>query len=1121
MADVDTQLEDLLAFYPDSRDPHIQEIISSKKEFRDLASHPFERLQTISGQKRYYNHQLLSERLLRALDALMYYHETGTGKTYLLRLLGESFHRARQEGGHIRKILVLVRSDILGTEVERQLMQGFLPEGQYLSDSYKRKMRRQLEEWYEIVGFKKFARSLSKKEDAAVIDEYSNTLIFFDEAHNTRFEEENINTQKIRLGGEFRKKKVYDQLYRVFHLPQNTKRVIATATPMVNDVNELGPLLNLILPFDHQFPSDYDFETATLSDLEPYFRGRISYVRSLDTGIEIIHYGINPKEITGYEFKEDFDPQFNIYPSEMSHFQKEAYMQAQSKNGSHSREGEKKRKKTFYHEERQASNFVYPDGRWGSKAFKDYTEKVGTTYYAKSQLQKVIASLKGIRRCSCKYAQIIEIAEAEDLGNVYVYDNFVEASGAITLALCFQAMGYEIFRETKSVFYHAENGERIIRDSFPKKKRIAILTGMTSSNTFVAMNELMNSPENRHGDYIKVFITSPTGNEGINVNNVTSIHLVGGNWKQSTIYQAVSRALRSTSHVDLLKELQDDYLRRGVDPRDARIPVKIYYHAAIAKDDNARVHSIDLHLYTLAEIKDRSIRRVQRFMKQTAIDAQIHYERNVRPTDTFGTIQSDYGDPEYECYGDVPTEIDYSTYDVYYAPEATQIIMGLIKRLFETSFSLTIREILCFIERQQGSLGIEPRKKYIHWAIQQMMEHKTTIKDRYGYSCFLAQEGDTLFLIRDYPVEHLKTEECAYRFTKSYYTSHIIASHRNCLRNIRSSVRAEKDVSLIQKLQQAPLQSRQFEDLLHTINTESLASVLEGAIATYVDCQERRVPADEFSRCILYRLGLHNAPGDRQPSLYYRLPEPLTEIRKFKQELMKKEQGRGRKPKSGIRKIRLKHYNPQANYEWDPSTPEVYIHILYTLQKSRTRYDKKKRYFKVDGRIRIFKVGGSSSSRGWRDASPEEAVVYSLWVQSKLLAFREFFEEQSPVYGYYLGDQELTIRNRIGEDPGANKDKRKRKAGRVCKHIQPPTLVKILEFLHVESYESWGDSTTREWCIEKIIATKGFRELESEIHHYSDERLRYVAGWLNCPKSIMCKKIEHALKEKDLLFRAY
>lgn len=69
--------------------------------------------------------------------------------------------------------------------------------------------------------------------------------------------------------------------------------------------------------------------------------------------------------------------------------------------------------------------------------------------------------------------------------------------------------------------------------------RYAFLTNETSSQ-YPGTMELMNSRENAEGHYLKVLVASRIARDGINVKNVQNIHLVGSEWNQSGIFQAMS-----------------------------------------------------------------------------------------------------------------------------------------------------------------------------------------------------------------------------------------------------------------------------------------------------------------------------------------------------------------------------------------------------------------------------------------------------------------------------------------------------------------------------------------------------------------------------------------------------
>lgn len=1126
------EIEDLLAFYPDIEDENIQEHITHKKEFADLASIPTEKL-----QGKYYSHQLLVQRFLESYDELFLFHDTGTGKSRILDLIGEHFRRNRKKSSQIRKVLVLVRSDILKSEIEKQIVES-CEDNTYEMDetcpkARKKAIRRKISEWYIIVSYQKIAKRLLKMSDEDIIRDFSGYLIFFDEVHNIRFEKDHGSMrnktktktktpkveEKIR-NEKYCKKKTYEQIYRLFHLPYNTKRVIATATPIVNDVREIGPIMNLLLPEDKNFPSDFPYETASYEDYEPYFRGRISYVRSLDTGIDIRYIGIPVTEIEGYEYKGIFpNPQIKVFPNYMSEFQNEAYLSASS-NQSKNRD-----KTTFYHAERQSSNFVYPDGSWGTKGFKKYTNKVGNIYYPNAEFRNTLEDIDKIRKCSVKIANVIEIAEQVKGGCVYVYDNFVEASGAITIAMCFQCQGYELFNETSSVFIQRiDSKERYLKPGFKPKKRIALLTGSTSETSFNSMIELMNSPENCHGDYIKVFIASPTGNEGINLNNVVSIHIVSGDWKYSTPHQAQSRAIRSNSHDLLIKE------RKG-----RRVEVDIYYHVAISRDNPAK--SIDAYLYTLAESKDRVNRRVQRFMKRVAIDSFIHSSRNIRESDKPGTIANDYFHGPHHALkhktiverGKMESKkLDFKTYDVYYLQESVSIILEIVLEYFKNHFSIKISQILDLIVKRNDSISTEdknkkwnskakitPKKIYVYHALEQLLEKNQSIRDRFGKKCYIRKDGDVVFLV---PAEDIDPLYQKYKSSYIQYSGNITAHKSVSLKELPSV----KDNSITNDDMDELLEEiKRGASLCTTSKIEVCAKLFEREVI--------RNPGiiKDISNHLTRYFGLNVTPRNKKPANYYIFSEPKTEINKLKKKLLQRAQGRGRKPKCGRRYAKFIHFDSDTTYDWDCDTDKVIIHNLYTLQKSNTRYADKTRYFKAKGRIRIFKLTtGSSSLKDvgcWRDVTEVEAVVYSLLIQKEIQKFRQFFETKSLVYGYYLNDKALIIRNKINEDPLASEDKRRMKAGRVCSNIPPFSLIEMLKYFDVEPPSNpliiLGEDLGKQELLQYISKSKSLRDYDEVMATHSKESLFYFAQWSRTSKTLMCRTLENILRERDLIFR--
>jgi len=126
-----------------------------------------------------------------------------------------------------------------------------------------------------------------------------------------------------------------------------------------------------------------------------------------------------------------------------------------------------------------------------------------------------------------------------------------------------EALGYQKFTETRSIFtredeefdYCGNRSDRHIERpaNIDPGNRYALI-GKDTDSKEAAILDAMNSYENRHGQYIKVLLVSPKGKEGINVANVLNIEIIDSEWNPSGTFQALSRAIRATSHLDLLKE---------------------------------------------------------------------------------------------------------------------------------------------------------------------------------------------------------------------------------------------------------------------------------------------------------------------------------------------------------------------------------------------------------------------------------------------------------------------------------------------------------------------------------------------------------------------------------------
>ena len=660
----------------------------------------------------------------------------------------------------------------------------------------------------------------------------------------------------------FRKKDVHDSLLKLFDITDRIKVMALTATPIVNTVNELPMILNLVLDVDKRLPiaDDYgdqiDYSGVSLDDLAEAAMGRISYVRALRNRAIPIEMG-EPTDVDIEVDGEIYKSQTVLYRSVMSGRasnykelnppfvgQWEAFDAIME-----SRKG--KVRSAFLSAERQASNFIFPDGSIGEAGFRKYVifDKKTGLYMPSFELRPWISNIDMLRLCSAKFATIVELI-LNSTGKVFIFSNNKEGAGTILLTLCIAAQkGYTQYMppKAKDVMRPLCSSDEVDVNYGTVRNGVGLLTSSMPKQKFRAMIDYYNHKSNIHGKYVRILVTSPVGKEGINVNNVKHIHIVDPSWNVTDIYQAKSRGIRVTSHDDLIAEEEakiitdldtlvseaiesiryygqdfdldhnsvrsinsltnktsslygefsagnvsvkkrlfslytnaldilsaefsrllsiapQDYkyireLRETVDvvndapsPQDIRIEIQIYQHAAIGPEE-----ATDEGMYIEAERKDILMWRILRKLKQIAVDCQINKSRNVRDTDVDMSKECGYDMCDYTCYGKAPSSIDYSSYDVLYSDGEINTIIQRIKTILSRNARVSIEEL----EQQLR----DTRKIIIDMSISKIVNDKVPVYDRYGVPSYIAEDGGSLFLQLDYPINNIND------YTRYYYSS--------------------------------------------------------------------------------------------------------------------------------------------------------------------------------------------------------------------------------------------------------------------------------------------------------------------------------------------------------------
>ena len=375
---------DYITNYPDQEDPEIQKKTTVREEFYELKGSAKE---SVPKQGEFFNHQNLFARYLMVYDRIFNIHETGTGKTGSIINAAEMF----KDNKIVKKVIIVQPGEATLEDFTSQILK-FFPDR--YGDENPKVARKNIKRWYDLQSYQAFANKLEKMSNESINDAYSDTLIFFDESHRLRnyVEQENEN--------------IYNHLWRLTHQAKRIKVVVASATPLVNSVNDFVPLVNLLLDSDKQVPTNWDYSKVSIRQLEPLLRGKITFVRGLETGVSSTLTGTKIKlrhvvqepngdqviptisRVVNQEGKlitvssEPIQGPVNTENKEKTIKDVYLFTPMAGRNGNLTRQGRSYQESfnqpgSFRQNEREASTFVYPNGTWGTEGSTLISKKTG------------------------------------------------------------------------------------------------------------------------------------------------------------------------------------------------------------------------------------------------------------------------------------------------------------------------------------------------------------------------------------------------------------------------------------------------------------------------------------------------------------------------------------------------------------------------------------------------------------------------------------------------------------------------------------------------------------------------------------------------------------------------
>jgi len=732
---------------------------------------------------------------------LLLFHGTGTGKTCAALAIAEKFKE--QVKRYNTQIYILVPGPLLKENWKEHFIKctgnTYLVEKNnlmFMNDENKEKIKRQAiisaQQYYKVMSYRSFYRKVlgekivERKEiednkikvtykkteegdferDISIDRLYNlnNSLIIVEEAHNL-------------TGNAYG-----EALMKIIKNSINLKVILLTATPMKNLGDDIVELMNFIRPVNSPIVRDLIFSSAKnynmeikkggLEYLKNMTKGYISHLRGGDpmTFAEKVEMGVKPK---GLIFTK-------ISRCKMEKFQLEAYEIAKKKSID---EGDSLDRKS-----EAVANFVFPAldesrknligfyGREGLNQLKNqlknhYTKinnliatQILKLKKSNEELININENTKNVtgailKKEYLKYFSIKFYQALKDMEENLYIDNCINESRTGFIYSNLVKTGIEIFQEILLVNGYLEYDENtnnyLIKDNtkcyycgkdhkdhskikdhifFPAT--FLVVTGQSSEEAAEVMPEnnkkiitnVFNNNKNMNGKNIKLILGSKVMNEGISLANVYTVQILDVYFNFGRVDQVIGRAIRWCSHYSLMN-------KNNIFPK-----VKLFKYA-VCTDYNSKELSTEEELYYKAELKYLLIKKIERVLKEVAIDCPLNQQANMFkeeikyynkctiPSDKLLDVQLDsnskericpancdfrdclykcndeilnskYYDPSRNIYKNIKKEnLDYSTFTSNLARTEINYCKKKIKELYMLSYVYNLNTITEYIKK--------------------------------------------------------------------------------------------------------------------------------------------------------------------------------------------------------------------------------------------------------------------------------------------------------------------------------------------------------------------------------------------------------------------------------------
>lgn len=600
----------------------------------------------------------------------------------------------------------------------------------------------------------------------------NNTLIIVDEAHHL-------------TGNAYG-----EALTKIIKNSTNLKVLLLSATPMKNLADDIVELVNFLRPIDDPMSRDKVF-TSQKNHLMDFKSGGIQYLKRMTKGYVSYLRGVDPLTFAERNEKgvipEEFD-MTKVTQCKMEPFQQRVYdeTKAQMTEDTLDRKSSAVANFAFPCLSEDKKSIIGVSGREGINLLKNQlkshqellNKKIAQEILKDENIENVddlvyisesgktitgkILKQEHLKNFSIKFYKALKklnrlVHQKRGSRTAFVYSNLVKVGIELFREILIHngyleydenPDNYRIEPTTRCYFCGYGYGEHIdgklqirkgnsnISESsteYKKKDEIPeheyfpatfiSVTGKSSEEAAdiipeekqAVIKNVFSNINNYNGKYIKFILGSKVMNEGISLQNVAEVHILDVYFNLGMIDQVIGRAIRHCSHYRIMSE-ENPYPK-----------VDIYKYAVTLE----RGLSSEEELYKKAEQKYRLIKKVERVLKEIAIDCPLNRNANMFPEELVKykdcippdqakpgeqacpllcdymscnykcddqSLNREYFDPNKGKYRQIKkNDLDRSTFTNNLAEAEIDYVKGKIKELYRKTFIYKLKDIVNYV----------------------------------------------------------------------------------------------------------------------------------------------------------------------------------------------------------------------------------------------------------------------------------------------------------------------------------------------------------------------------------------------------------------------------------------